>query len=185
MTIITVSIVHSTAENNRPMTAKFFAYPCVVPRISRKISRAVCCFSTPGCEIFGFTDELNSPMAAPRPYPNVVMKSLFYLLLQLSAAAAGQHPSHLPSTQAMNDLKKQLSKTPSTSFSSFVLIETGPTFFGIIISSRYLRGCSVCLRLCNLCMIIWEIVFFLPLHVYEMLCHAVQFIIFKEHIALH
>lgn len=98
MTIITVSIVHSTAENNRPMTAKFFAYPCVVPRISRKISRAVCCFSTPGCEIFGFTDELNSPMAAPRPYPNVVMKSLFYLLLQLSAAT-GHRPASVTLTQ--------------------------------------------------------------------------------------
>lgn len=39
----------------------------------------------------------------------------------------------------MNDLKAQLSNIDSTSFSSLVLIETGPTFFGMIIASRYLK----------------------------------------------
>lgn len=44
-----------------------------------------------------------------------------------------------PIVQAMNDLKAQLSNIDSTSFSSLVLIETGPTFFGMIIASRYLK----------------------------------------------
>lgn len=45
----------------------------------------------------------------------------------------------LPKTQAMNDLKKQLSTTDSIIFSSFVLIFAGPKLFGITIFSRYLK----------------------------------------------
>lgn len=64
----TDSIVHSTAEKTIPINAKFLPEVCVVARISRKTSLAVCCFSaTPGIEMFGFTDELNKPIAAPKP----------------------------------------------------------------------------------------------------------------------
>lgn len=48
----------------------------------------------------------------------------------------------LPKTQAMNDLKKQLSTTDSIIFSSFVLIFGGPKLFGITIFSRYLKRYS-------------------------------------------
>lgn len=45
----------------------------------------------------------------------------------------------IPKTQAMNDLKKQLSITDSINFSSFVLILGGPKLFGITILSLYLQ----------------------------------------------
>lgn len=68
-TRLTDSIVHSTAENTNPITAKFFAYERVVVFISLKISRAVCCLST--SVTLGFTLEVNKPNAAPRPYPRI------------------------------------------------------------------------------------------------------------------
>uniref|UniRef100_A0A182UGK4 Uncharacterized protein n=1 Tax=Anopheles melas TaxID=34690 RepID=A0A182UGK4_9DIPT len=103
-------MAHSTAANTAPMTAKFLPYECVAARISRKISLAVCCLSPAiGSAMLGLTDELNSPMAAPNPYP---------------------------STQLMNDLNAQLSKAASTSFSSLVFICTTPYIFGMMMFSR-------------------------------------------------
>lgn len=65
---LTLSMVHSTTEKTAPISAKFLAYECVVPRISRNTSRAVCFFSLAnGSAIFGFTEALNRPRAAPSP----------------------------------------------------------------------------------------------------------------------
>ncbi|KAI8044601.1 hypothetical protein M5D96_000772 [Drosophila gunungcola] len=61
-------MVHSTAENTHPISAKFFAYEWVVARISRNTSRAVCFFSfAKGSAMLGFTEALNKPKAAPKP----------------------------------------------------------------------------------------------------------------------
>lgn len=46
----------------------------------------------------------------------------------------------LPNTQAINDLKKQLSTTDSIIFSSFVFIFAGPSILGITIFSLYLKN---------------------------------------------
>lgn len=70
-TSLTLSMVHSTTEKTAPINAKFLAYECVVARISRNTSRAVCFFSLAnGSAIFGFTEALNRPKAAPSPYPD-------------------------------------------------------------------------------------------------------------------
>lgn len=78
---------------------------------------------------------------------------------------------NLPITQAINDLKKQLSKNDSTIFSSLVLIATGPRFFGMMIFSRYLCDSG----LCNV--LTWNCNSFadLPVHINEVFGQTFQF----------
>lgn len=70
--------------------------------------------------MLGFTDELNKPIAAPKPYPK--RHNQFY---QMNLP---KFPffSSLPNTQLINDLNAQLSNAFSTNFSSLVLIATDP-----------------------------------------------------------